>query len=446
MPQTDREIADHLLTAARNAGAEAADAIVLASQGVHIGVSGRVLEEAESSESREAGLRVLLGARQACVSTSDLSAGALDVLADRAVAIAKEAPEDPTVGLLDPAELSAGIDADLELEDPAQPAAPEALEALALEAEEAALAVAGVSQVEQAHAGREAMDVTLAATNGLMGSYRRTSFSVGASAIAGEGLARERDYAGETRRFIADMPSAASIGTRSGERAVAALNPRKPPGGAVPVLYDERCASSLIGHILSAVNGAQVARGASWLRDAMGSQVLPKGMDLIEDPLMPRGLGSRPFDAEGIGGARRPIIEDGVLERWVLDAATGRKLGLASTGNARRGVTAPPSPGVSNVVLTQGPASRDDLIAEMGRGLIVTSMIGLSISATTGDYSRGASGFWVEGGEIAYPVNELTIAGSLPNMVKSMIAANDADPYRSYQVPSLLVEGLTVGA
>lgn len=443
---TDADIADYLLKAADKSGAGAADAIVIASAGVHIGVSGRAMEEAESSEAREAGLRVLLGTQQACVSTSDLSTGALDALAERAVAIAKEAPEDPTAGLLDASDVSTGPMADLDLSDPAMPLSPEALETLAMEAEDAAMAIEGVTQVEQAHAGRETTEITLAATNGFQGGYRRTAVTTGVSVIAGEGLGRERDYAGETRRFQEDMPSAAWVGARAGNRAVAALNPRKPPGGAVPVLFDERCSSSIVGHILSAVNGGQVARGASWLRDAMGDQVLPKGMDLIEDPLIKRGMASRPFDAEGVASARRSIIEDGVLQRWILDAATGRKLGLPSTGNARRGVSAPPSPGTTNVELTQGTVSRDDLIAQMGRGLIVTSMIGSSISPTTGDYSRGASGFWVEGGEIAYPVNELTIAGSLPGMVKSIVAANDADPYRSYRVPSLLVEGLTVGA
>lgn len=446
MALSDADIAEYLLQAAEKAGAGAADAMVVANAGVHIGVSGQALEEAESSESREAGLRVLLGTRQACVSTSDLSNGALDVLAERAVAIAREAPEDPTAGLLDAAELTEVSEIDLELSDPAPPASPEALEALALQTEIAALAVDGVTQVEQAHAGRETGKITLAATNGFAGAYQRTVITTGASVIAGEGLGRERDYAGETRRFQADLPSPEWIGARAGNRAVAALNPRKPPGGAVPVLFDERCASSIVSHILSAVNGGQVARGASWLREAMDTQVLPKGMDLVEDPLIPRGLSSRPFDAEGIAGVRRPIIEDGVLKRWILDAATGRKLGLPSTGNARRGLSAPPSPGASNVELTQGVGSRDDLIAQMGRGLIVTSMIGSSISATTGDYSRGASGFWVDGGQIAYPVNELTIAGNLRDMVKTMVAANDADPHRSYRVPSLLVEGLTVGA
>ena len=242
------------------------------------------------------------------------------------------------------------------------------------------------------------------------------------------------------------FPDPADIGRLAGQRAAAALNPRKPPGGAVPVLYDERIARSLISHLLAAANGMAVARGASWLRERMDQQVLPAGMDVIENPLIPRGMSSRPFDAEGVPAAARPLIHNGVLSRWVLDSATGRKLGLPTTGNARRGVAGPPSPGVTNIVMTQGTQSRDQLIEQMGTGLLVTSMIGSSINPTTGDYSRGASGFWIEGGEIAYPVNEITIAGRLPEMMQTLVAANDADPHRGYQVPSLLVQGLTVGA
>jgi PmbA protein len=212
------------------------------------------------------------------------------------------------------------------------------------------------------------------------------------------------------------------------------------------VLYDERVASSLIGAVLGAINGSSVARGASWLADAMGTQVLPDGLDITEDPLIPRGRASRPLDAEGVPARARTVVENGILRSWILDCATARQLGLRTTGNARRGPSAPPRPGTTNVRLTQGERSREDLIREMGTGLLVTSMIGASINPTTGAYSRGASGFWVEGGEIVHPVNEITIAGSLPEMVRSLRPANDADPWKSLSVPSLLVEGLTVGA
>ncbi len=445
--KTNGDIAAQLIEIAQKAGAVSADALVLEGQSVFVGTAGGALEEAERAEAREAGLRVIIGQHQASVASSDLSDAALAEMADRAVAIARETPEDPWCGLAEPERVGGFGDlAALDLDDKSDPPGPEALEAMARRAEDAALSVEGVTQVEQAHAGYDRNEIAVAASNGFAGSYARTSISVGASAIAGAGLGRERDYAAEARRHQADLPDAEEVGQRAGRRAVANLNPRKAPGGAVPVLFDRRIAASLIGHVLSAANGASVARGSSWLMDQMGASILPDGLDLIEEPSRPRAMASRPFDAEGIASATRPIVTNGRLVRWVLDMASARKLGLETTGNARRGLTGPPAPGVTNVRLTQGPDSRDDLIAAMGTGLIVTSMIGASINATTGTYSRGASGFWVEGGEIAYPVNEITIAGSLPEVIKTLRPANDADPHRASVVPSLLVQGLTIGA
>ncbi|MEM9059428.1 MAG: TldD/PmbA family protein [Pseudomonadota bacterium] len=447
MSETDHDIAGVLHDAALAAGADQVDVLVIAESAVAIGVADRVLEEAERSEGREAGLRVIVGSRQACVSGSDIRTASLREMAERAVAIAEVAPDDPHCGLAESGQIGTGGDASsLELTDPDPELTPEELERLARAAEEAALSVDGVTQVEQAHATQTDLTITMVASNGFSGAYRRCNTSVGAAAIAGEGLGRERDYAGETRRHRADLPSAEEIGRRAGERAVAALDPRRPPGGAVPVLYDERVSGGLIGHLLGAVNGMSVARGASWLLEAMDRQVMPTGLDLIEDPLKRRGQGSRPFDAEGIDSVTSPIVENGVLKRWVLDLASARRLGLQTTGNARRGVGGPPGPGTTNVAFTQGAHSRADLLREMGKGLLITSFIGASISPTTGAYSRGCSGFWVDGGEIAYPVNEITVAGSLPDMLKTIVPANDADPWKSFSVPSLLVDGLTVGA
>ncbi|MBY8974187.1 TldD/PmbA family protein [Rhodobacteraceae bacterium NNCM2] len=443
MTDTDQDIAERLIAAAQSAGADAADALVVASDSTFVGIAEGRLEEAEHAESRDFGLRVLVGQRQACVSSSNPAESVLQEMAARAVAIAREAPEDPFCGLADSV---TAAELDLDLEDRAADPAPEALEEMARAAEAAALSVAGVEQVEQASASIGRMQISIAATNGFRGSYGRTSRSVSASAIAGAGLARERDWASETRRHMADLPDSAGIGRQAGERASERLSPRKPPSGSFPVLYDNRVSGGLIGHLLSAINGTSIARGSSWLLDAMGKTVMPAGIDLIEDPLLRRGPASRPFDAEGMAAAERKLVEDGVLTSWVLDLATARKLGLASTGNARRGTGAPPSPGTSNIRITQGAQSREDLIRDMGTGLIVTSMIGSSINATTGAYSRGASGFWVEGGEIAFPVNEVTVAGSLPEMLTRFTAANDADPHRAVSAPSLLVEGLTVGA
>lgn len=439
------DLTEALLDAAKKAGAGAADAIAVDGRAVSIDVREGRLEQAERAEGVEIGLRVLLGQRQACVSASDISARTIAEMAERAVTMARLAPEDPYIGLADPAQLAQGWDiAALELSDPAAEPAASDLEHDARTAEAAALAVEGVSQVQSASASYSARRLHFAATNGFSGGYARTSRSVSAVAISGEGLSMERDWAAESRTFQSDLPAADSVGRQAGERAVERANPRRPKTGAFPVLFDERISGSLIGHLLAAINGTAIARGASWLRDAMGTQVLPAGISLIEDPLRPRISGSRPFDAEGLATARRAIVADGVLQGWTLDLATARKLGLESTASASRGTASPPSPSVGNVALTQGSLGRDGLIAEMGTGLLVTSFIGATINPTTGDYSRGASGFWVENGEILYPVNECTIAGNLHEMLRRITPANDARAHLSHVVPSLLVEGLTL--
>lgn len=434
-----------LLQAARKAGAEAADAIAVEGMSVSVDVRAGRLEQAERAEGVEIGLRVILGRRQACVSASDTSARTLAEMAERAVAMAREAPEDPTVGLAAPEDLARDRDpAPLDLEDPAAEPGPAALEDNALAAEAAALSVAGVTQVQSASAGYGRRRVHLAASNGFSGGYTRTSRSVSAVAITGEGTAMERDWAAESRVYQSDLPDPGSVGRLAGERTVARSGARKPRTGAFPVVYDERVAAGLIGHLLAAVNGTAIVRGASWLRDALGQPVLPPGLSLIEDPRRPRISGSRPFDAEGLATRRRAIVEDGILTGWTLDLATARKLGLQSTASASRGASSPPSPASSNIALTQGEIGRDELLREMGAGLLITSMIGSSINPTTGDYSRGASGFWVENGEIAHPVNECTVAGNLREMLRTIRPANDARPWLSHVVPSLLVEGLTL--
>ncbi len=438
-------LTEALLSAARAAGADAADALAVEGTSLSIGVRSGALEEAERSEGIDLGLRVLVGQRQACVSASDRSAATLAQMAERAVAMAREAPEDPHAGLAEPEALAHGWDiAALDLVDGAEEPSPKALEEAALSAEAAALALPGIAQVDGATAAFGDRRLHLAATNGFSGGYRRTSHGISCVAITGEGTGMERDYDGDMRVHRADLRSPEEIGRTAAERTLARAGARKPPTGAYPVLYDERIASGLIGHLLSAANGAMIARGSSWLRDALGAQVLPKGLSLVELPHRPRITGSRPFDGEGLPTQDRAIVDDGVLAGWTLDLATGRKLGLPSTGNATRGTSAPPSPGLSNVSLTQGTQSREELMAQMGTGLLVTSMIGSSINATTGDYSRGASGFWVENGEIAYPVNECTVAGNLREMLGRIVPGNDARPHLSRVVPSLLVEGLTL--
>lgn len=439
------DLTQALLDAARRAGAGAADAMAVTSRSVDVDVRQGALEHAERSEATEVGLRVLIGQRQACVSASDTAPDVLAEMAERAVAMAREATEDPHIGLARPDAIARDTDASaLELADPADAPDPDDLQDLARRAEAAAAAVKGVTQVSQTSAGWGWQEVHLAATNGFSGGYARTGSSLSTVAISGEGLGMERDYDGDSRVFAADLRSPEDIGRSAGERAVARHGARKPRTGAFPVLFDERISSSLIGHLVAAVNGSAIARGASWLRDAQGEEVLPPGLSLHEDPHRTRSRASRPFDAEGLPTAPRDIVRDGVLQGWTLDLATARKLGLSSTANAARGTGAPPSPSTWGLALTQGAASREDLLREMGTGLLVTSMIGSTINPNTGDYSRGASGFWIENGEIAFPVNECTIAGNLREMLRRITPANDARPWLSTVVPSLLVEGLTL--
>lgn len=440
-----QDLTEALLAAARRAGATAADAMAVDGTAISVDVRQGRLEQAERAEGVEIGLRVLVGQRQACVSASDLSARTIADMAERAVAMAREAPEDDSIGLADPADLARNWDlASLELSDPtADPSATD-LEADARRAEGAALSVAGVSQVDSASASYGRRRIHISASNGFSGGYERTSRSISAVAITGEGLAMERDWAAESRSFQADLPPAEDIGRLAGARAVERAGARKPETGSFPVLFDERVAGSLIGHILSAVNGASVVRGASWLRDALGKQILPAGLSITEDPHRPRLSGSRPFDAEGLPTHRREIVSNGVLTGWTLDLGTARRLGMVSTGSASRNAAAPPVPGNGNIALTQGTASRSDLLAGMGTGLLVTGFLGASINPTTGDYSRGVSGFWVERGEPAFAVNECTIAGNLRDMLMRIVPANDARTHLSQVVPSLLVEGLTI--
>ncbi|MEM6490175.1 MAG: metallopeptidase TldD-related protein [Pseudomonadota bacterium] len=449
--QDDRAPAERLLHAALAAGAAEADVIVATASAASVGVAQRALEEAEREETREIGVRVIVetaeGRSQACVAAADLADATIAEMAERAVAMARAAPADPYCGLAPSAALSTVRDAaDLDLLDPAMPPDPAALEADALALEDAALAVPGVVQVSQASAGWSRERLWLMQSNGFEGGYARSSASLGLTAIAGAGLGRERDYAFEVRRHRADLPSAAEIGRRAGERTVARLDPQRPPAGHCPVVFDERVAGSLVAHVLGAINGASIARGASWLAEAMGERILPAGLSITEHPHLSRGRASRPFDAEGLATAERALVEDGVLASWVMDLATGRQLGLDSTANARRGLGGPPSPGTGNVRLTQGEGDVAALCRQIGRGLLVTDFLGASINATTGAWSRGAAGFWIERGEIVHPVNEITLAGSLPEMVRTIVPAADADPAKALQVPSLIVEGLTLGA
>ena len=445
MPQDLTALTDRMLQAARIAGAESADAMAVDGTSVSIDVLGGKLEHAERSEGVDIGLRVLIGQRQAVVSSSLFDDATLTTMAERAVAMAKEAPEDPFIGLADRSQLANGWDVDaLELYDPTPEPKAADLEDDAKRAEATALAHERISQVQSASAGYGQRRIHLATSNGFSGGYRRSSRSLSCVAITGEGSAMERDYFGESRTFQNELPSAEDVGRIAAERTIARAGARRPITGSYPVIFDERIASSLIGHLLVASNGSMIARGSSWLVGMLGKKILPVGLSITENPHRPRISGSKPFDGEGLATKPRDIVRDGMLQAWTLDLASARKLGMESTASASRGTSGPPSPSVSNIALTPGDRNLQELMNEMGTGLWITSMIGSTINPNTGDYSRGASGIWVENGEPQYAINECTVAGNLLDMLLRIQPANDARTHLSRVVPSLLVDGLTL--
>jgi PmbA protein len=434
-------LAERLVAAARRAGADAADAIAERGVSQSVEVRDGSVEESERSEGDDMGLRVLVGRRQAVVSTNDL-AGDMDELAARAVAMARVAPEDKFAGLADRDLLLKAVP-DLDLLDPQLPSVGE-LEETARAAEAAGLAVKGVTKSGGASASGGIGGMVLVTSTGFSGAFLGSRHGVSMQAIAGEGTGMEQDYDFSSALHAADLAAPAEIGRTAGERAVRRLNPRKVATKRVPVVFDPRIAGSLIGHLVSAINGSAVARKTSFLKDRLGEQIFARGIHVVDDPLRRRGLRSRPFDAEGVAGRRRALIDDGKLTTWILDCATARELGLETTGHAQRGVSSTPSPGASNLHLEPGRASPAELIADIAEGLYVTDLIGMGANMVTGDYSRGASGFWIERGELTYPVSEITIAGHLDDIFRTLAPANDLVFRYGINAPTVRIEGLTV--
>jgi PmbA protein len=436
------DLAERLVTAAGRAGADAADAVAVRSVSLGVEVREGAVEESERSEGDDAGLRVFVGRRQAVVSTNDMRADVAQ-LAERAVAMARVAPEDPFAGLADAALLARDIP-DLDLFDPDLPTVA-VLEQRARRAEEAALAVKGVTKSGGAAASAGIGGIILVTSGGFRAAYFSSGQSVSMTAIAGEGTAMERDYDYSSAPHGADLEPSEKVGRSAGERTVARLNPRKVETGRVPVVFDRRVAGSLLGHLAGAINGTAVARKTSFLKDKLGKRLFKPGMRVIDDPLRRRGLRSRPFDAEGVAGRPLAVVEDGVLTSWILDCATARELGLTTTGHAQRGVSTTPSPGASNLHLAPGRETPDALIGDIAAGFQITSLIGMGVNQVTGDYSRGASGFWIENGRRSYPVSEVTVAGNLLDMFQTLSPANDLEFRFGIDAPTVRVEGLTVG-
>jgi PmbA protein len=436
-------LAQRLVEAAKRAGADAADAVAV--RGISHGVEvrdGRV-EASERSEGDDIGLRVLVGQRQAVVSTNDVGGDGVPGLAERAVAMARVAPVDKYIGLADPSLLARDFP-DLDLLDPNTPSTSE-LERRAVAAEGAALAVKGVTKSGGASASSGIGGMVLATSTGFHGAYLRSSQSISMTAISGDGTGMERDYDYSSTPHASDLDSPETVGRKAGERAAARANPRKVETCKVPVLFDPRVSGSLVGHLVSAVNGASVARKTSFLKDRLGQQLFAKNIRIIDDPLLRRGLRSQSFDAEGVRVSKLAIVDQGVLTSWLLDCATARELGMVTTGHAHRGVSSSPTPGAYNLHLEAGEPTPAELMADIKQGFYVTDLIGSGVNNVTGDYSRGASGFWIENGKITYPVSEVTIAGHLLEIFKSLAPANDLEFRYGINAPTLRIEGLTLG-
>ncbi len=435
-------ILSSLLEAAKKCGADAADALFV--EGVSSSVSYRLgkLEDVERAENYDVGLRVFVGQKIAFISSTDLSPEALEALPGRAVTMARLAPEDKFAGLAPSDRLAKSIPA-LDLEDAGEPSADLLIErARAVEA--AALAVKGVTNSEGGGASFSRSAVALATSTGFYGRYAATSHSIGVAVLAGEGTGMERDYDQASARHAADLRGPEDIGRTAGEKAVKRLNPRSMKSQSVPVVFHPDEAGGLLGHFAGAISGAAIARGVSFLKDRMDTAIFAPGINIIDDPHRVRGLRSKPFDGEGVANARRALIDGGRLTSWLLDCASARQLGLETTGHAARGTGGPPSPSSTNLYLEAGKLSVKDLIADIKQGFYVTELMGMGVNGVTGDYSRGAAGFWIENGQIAFPVSEVTIAGNLKDMFASLVPASDLEFRHGVNAPTVRIEGMTL--
>jgi len=433
------DLVARLVEAGRKAGADACDAVAIRSRSTSVSVRLGKVEGTESSESDDVALRVFVGKRVASVSAN--ASADVNRLAERAVAMAQASPEDPYQGLADEA-LLARAPKDLDLFDATEVSA-DRLREDALAMEEAALAVNGVTNSGGAGASAGMGGLVLATSHGFLGQYMATRFTRSVSVLAGEGTGMERDYDYSSRLHFADLDASAEIGKRAGERAVRRLGARKVKTGPVTVIYDPRVARGIAGHLAGAINGASVARKTSFLRDRMGQQVASAGITVTDEPLKVRGQSSRPFDGEGIEGQKLTMIDRGVLNHWFLSSSAARELGLVTNGRGSRSASSV-SPSSTNLAIEPGEQSPEEMIRSLKSGFYVTEVFGQGVDMVTGDYSRGASGFWIENGELAFPVAEVTIAANLKDMFMNMVPANDLDRNYGTAAPTLLIEGMTL--
>lgn len=432
-----------VVAAALRAGADAAEAVGAERHALGISVRLGKLEEVEREESRDIGLRVFVGKQQATVSGSDISAEARAKLVARAVAMAKLAPEDPYSGLAETHAYAGAPHRDLDLFDGSEPS-PEELEDRARAAEDAARAMPRISNSEGGSASTSRSTWRLVTSNGFSGLHRASGFSVGASVVAGDGDEMESGYDGRSTRWLSDLPAPEAIGAEAGRRAAARLGARKIDSTTAPVIFENRLATSLIGPLIGAISGPAIARGNSFLKDKLGQQVFAKGVRVTDDPHKLRGLGSSPFDDEGVANRAWNLIDDGVLTTWLMNSSSARQLGLTTTGHASRGLAGPPGVSTSNLTLEPGDLDQAGLMREAGAGVLITSMFGPSLNGNTGDWSVGCAGFWFENGELAYPVTEITVAGNLIDIYARLVPGSDLEIRGSANAPSILVDGLAI--
>jgi PmbA protein len=439
----DENLLQDVVQSALKAGADAAEAVAAERQSLSISVRLGNLEEVEREEARDLGLRVFIGRQQATVSGSDFSPEARAKLVERAVAMARLAPEEKYAGLAPEDRLAKGPFPDLDLIDPFEPSA-EQLEAQAMQVEDAARAVKGVTNSEGGSGGWSSSHWRMVTSHGFSGEHGATGFSVGASVIAGDDEVMERGYDGRSTRWHGDLPTPEAIGAEAGKRAVARLGARKIESTTAPVIFENRLSASVISPLVGAIAGPSVARGVSFLKDKLGQPVFAKGVNITDEPHRRRGLGSAPFDDEGVTTTEKALIDDGVLTTWLLNSASARQLGLETTGHASRGLAGPPGVSPANLTLQPGEKDLEGLIKDAGRGLLVTMMFGPSLNSNTGDWSIGVSGFWFEGGELAYPVTEITVAGNLIDVYSRLIPGSDLEFRGATNAPSILIPGLAI--
>ncbi len=439
----DPSLLQDMVASALRAGADAAEVATSDVRSLSVSVRLGELEEVEREERTDLGLRVFVGQRQAVVSGSDFSEAARARLVERAVAMARLAPDDPYCGLAPQDRLARGELPELELYDHTE-MSPAALEEAARVAETAARDVEGVTNSEGATGSWSYASGSLVTSAGFVGAHKASGFSLSASAIAGEGGGMERGGEGRSTRHLSDLPSPQSIGAEAGRKAVARLGARKIDSRTAAVLFENRLATSLLSPLVGAISGAAVARGVSFLKDKLGKRVFAPGIRIDDDPLRIRGLGSTPFDDEGVAVQPMDVIADGVLQTWLLNTGTARQLGMQTTGHASRGLANPPGVSPHNMTLRPGASSPAELMREVKEGLLVTSMFGPSLNANTGDWSAGVAGFWFENGELAYPVAEITVAGNLIDIYSRLVPASDLEFRGASNSPTLLIDGLAV--